>query len=298
MSALPDRYHRSTLLFGAAGQLALRRTAVTVIGVGGLGSALVQHLALLGVKSVTCVDNEELDETSRNRFIGARATDPVPGSAKVDLADRMIREINPDVGSNPLRCQLVSPDAFTAVKQADWVFGCLDDDGPRAILNELCAAYDKPYVDLASDVPESGVYGGRVCVSGFGSGCLNCLDVLDPRAVRRYVESPEQRRQEDKIYGVDRGALETKGPSVSSLNGVIASLAATEFMVAVTRMRPPKGHQEYRGHMSTVTVVTDTTGSGCYVCDEVRGKRDEADVERYLRLPHLAPRPHTNENVG
>lgn len=287
MNALPNRYDRSMLLFGAEGQRKLRNTSVTVIGIGGLGSALVQHLALLGVKSVTSVDDDELDDTSRNRFIGARATDPVPGSAKVDLADRMIREINPDVKSKPLRCGLVSVDAFTAVRQADWIFGCLDDDGPRAILNELCAAYDRPYVDLASDVPEPGVYGGRVCVSIAGRGCLHCLGLLDPGVVRRYLETPEQRQHEDKIYGVDRGALGAKGPSVSPVNGVIASLAAVEFMAAVTGLRAPIRHQEYRGHLAKVVVITDGPAPDCPYCHDVRGVAGEADVERYLRIPHL-----------
>ena len=49
-----------------------RQAKVTLIGVNGLGSPLAQHLALLGVGSVTLVDDEELDETNRNRFIGAR----------------------------------------------------------------------------------------------------------------------------------------------------------------------------------------------------------------------------------
>jgi len=111
---------------------------------------------------------QELDESNRNRIIGARITDPVPGTLKVSISDQLIREINPEVASLPIAQGLVSEEAFEAVKTADWVFGCFDDDGPRAILNELTAAYAKPYVDLASDVPQPGVYGGRVCVSVSG----------------------------------------------------------------------------------------------------------------------------------
>lgn len=193
-----------------------------MIGAGGLGSALIQHLALLGVGQVISVDHDELDETNRNRFIGARYDDPVPGSSKVDLVSRMIQEINPEVESIGLQCGLVSDEAFAAAKKADWVFGCFDHNGPRAILNELCAAYEKPYVDLASDVPKPGVYGGRVCVSINGNGCLDCLNMLDRREVRRYLETDEKRNREDKVYGIERGALETKGPSVSPLNGVVS----------------------------------------------------------------------------
>jgi molybdopterin-synthase adenylyltransferase len=283
----PDRYHRNVLLFGAEGQRKLRSTSVLVAGAGGLGSPLIQHLALLGVARVTSVDNEELDDTNRNRFVGARHDDPVPGSPKVDLVSRMVKEINPDVDAIALPYGLVSPEAFTAVKQADRVFGCFDKDGPRAILNELCAVYEKPYIDLASDVPEPGIYGGRVCVSIDGKGCLDCLGLLDRKAVRRYLESDEHREREDEIYGIAKGALEKKGPSVSPVSGVIAALAATEFMVAVTGLRAPTRLQVYRGWQSKVVVVTDEPQPNCLICTGLRGKPAEADVERYLRLPHL-----------
>lgn len=282
-----ERDHRSILLFGAEGQRKMRSTSVAVIGDGGLGSPLIQHLALLGVRKITPIDSEELDETNRNRFIGARDTDPVPGTLKVMISDRLIREIDPHVNRNPIAKDLVSEEGFTAVRAADWVFGCLDHDGPRAILNELTAAYGKPYVDLASDVPEPGIYGGRVCVSINGDGCLDCMDILDKQAVRRYLESPEQRQAEDKIYGITRDALEVKGPSVSPLNGVIAALAAMEFMAAVTGLRPPTRLQEYRGHLSKVVISADKSRSGCPRCLGLWKIGREADVERYLRIPHL-----------
>lgn len=287
MSALPTRYDRNIRLFGEEGQQKLRATKVVIAGVGGLGSPLAQHLALLGVGQVTLVDDEELDETNRNRFVGARHGDPVPGSAKVALVARLIREINPDVIAVPLKCSLVTPEAFAAVKAADWVFGCFDDDGPRFILNELCAAYAKPYIDLASDVPEPGAYGGRVCVAWDGNGCLNCMGLLDQKDVRRYLATNEERIREDAIYGIARDTLGQIGPSVAPINGVIAGLAATEFMVAVTGMRLPTRLQEYRGQISKVVVSTDQPGPDCYYCKGIRGKAAEADVERYLRMPHL-----------
>lgn len=287
MTDVPERYHRSMLLFGADGQRHLSETSVLVVGAGGLGSPLAQHLALLGVKRIAAADDDDLDETNRNRFVGARHDDPVPGSKKVDLVCRLIREINPEVEAVPLPYGLVSDEVFAAVPEADWIFGCFDKDGPRAILNELCAIYEKPYIDLASDVPEPGIYGGHVCVSIDGPGCLECLNLLDRQAIRRYLETPEQRRLEDAVYGVPVGALDVKGPSVSPINGVIASLAAMEFMVAVTGMRTPTRLQEYRGWESKVVVVTDPPRPECMICCGLRGKPAEADVERYLRLPHL-----------
>jgi tRNA A37 threonylcarbamoyladenosine dehydratase len=50
---------------------------------------------LLGVRKITPIDPQELNQTNRIRFIGARHTDSVPGTHKVMISDRLIREIDP-----------------------------------------------------------------------------------------------------------------------------------------------------------------------------------------------------------
>jgi molybdopterin/thiamine biosynthesis adenylyltransferase len=277
------RYDRSMRLFGAEGQTKLSNTRVLVAGVSGLGTPLIQHLALLGVREIVHLDPEELDETNRNRLVAAWEVDAIPGTPKVLLAHRMIKLLNASVISSPLQVNLLSKEAFEAAKRVDWVFGCFDHDGPRAVLTELCAAYAKPYIDLASDVPEPGVYGGRVCVAYGGQGCLDCLDQLDRRAVRRYFMSEEHRGQEDAVYGIDRELLDEKGPSVSPINGVIASLAAMEFMSGVTGLRAPTRLQEYRGWQSKVYVDNTPPRANCLQCEGTWGKGERADLERFLR---------------
>src|SRR5436305_1469457 len=89
-------------------------------------------------------------------------------------------------------------------------------------------------------------------VTIIGLGCLVCRSVLDQQEMRRDSMSPEQREVHDRIYGVKRGALGDTGPMVVSVNGVVASLAVTEFMVFVTGMREPVPHLVYRGDRATV----------------------------------------------
>ena len=52
MSAHDDRYDRQVRLFGAEGQARLSETSVALAGIGGVGSAVAQHIALLGVGHV------------------------------------------------------------------------------------------------------------------------------------------------------------------------------------------------------------------------------------------------------
>jgi hypothetical protein len=66
-------------------------------------------------------------------------------------------------------------------------------------------------------------------------------------------------------------------PSVVSLNGVIAFLAVTEFMVGVTGIRTPWSLLTYYGSSGTVRVWTDTK-AGCYYCRSVRLAGDRSSI--------------------
>jgi hypothetical protein len=283
-----SRFARQVGLFGEPGQEKIRRTSVAVVGIGGLGTHVVQQLALLGVKRLALIDAEELDETNRNRYIGAYCFDPIPGSLKVQLGARLAKAIDPSIAVNTVADSFVSDAGFEAVRNADWIFGCVDREGARLVLTELCSAYGRPYVDLATDVipdtrPE---YGGRVLVSNGGKGCLVCYDELDSEEAQADLSGPDGARQRAEIYGVDHFLLSVSGPSVVSLNGLIASLGVTEFMVAVTGLRDAVPLQRYLGREKRFTQPSATSGlphTGCYYCSDVYGRGAAADVDRYLR---------------
>ena len=280
-----DRFSRNEGFFGKVGQEKLAATRVAVVGVGGLGTHVVQQLAYLGVGEMALIDDEELEASNLNRYIGARHDDVIPGTPKVAIGERICQGVDPAIRVKKIQNSLVSEAAFKAIIESEYVFGCLDNDGARLILNELCSAYGRPYLDLASDIvagsPPS--YGGRVCVNWDGHGCLVCWGRLDTAEAQQDLEDPEERKTRDAIYGVKREALNESGPSVVSINGVVASLAVTEFMLGVTGVRAPQRLLMYRGNMGRVSVPVDEPKADCYYCAELRGKGLAADVERYIR---------------
>lgn len=282
-----SRSDRNIRFFGDEGQTKLRAAKVAVVGTGGLGTHVCQQLAYLGVGEIRPIDYEELDVTNLNRYIGAFATDPIPGTRKVDIAERMITLIDPTIKVQKVQFELRSNEAFEAIITADYVFGCLDNDGSRFILNELCAAYARPYFDLASDIEpgEGAHYGGRICVALGGNGCPVCLDVLDLREVYLDLSQPNVRRDMESIYGVKAEFLGHVGPSVVSINGTVASLSVTEFMIAVTGLRKVRSLIFYRGERSMVTIGTDKPKADCYYCKTIYGVGDTANVQRYIRKP-------------
>ena len=197
---------------------------------------------------------------------------------------RHVHLIDPAIEVTTIEDDILSTAALKAIKGADYVFGCVDNDGVRFFLNEACLAYKKPLIDMASDVPEPGVFGGHVVVITGDCGCLHCLELLDPHDVRRFFSSSEMIDNEAAAYGINASALMETGPSVVSVNGVIASLGVTAFMCLATGMQVPYVSQTYRGDRGVVTRREKTAVQDCYYCSAVRGQGDEANLDRYSRI--------------
>lgn len=279
-----DRLDRNIRFFGADGQAKLRNAHVAIVGCGGLGQHVIQQLAFLGVGKFTLIEDEALSRSNLNRYVLARHDDPIPGTHKIDNALRAISGIDPSIEVFPVRKSIRSREAFEVLRVVHSIFGCVDNDGARLILNEYAKAYSKEYYDLASDIEQdAGLrYGGRVVRVDQIPGCLVCLGHIDLAAARQDLESEAARCDRAKIYGVDTELLEEGGPSVVSINGVVASLGVTEYMVGVANIRLPKRLVVYRGNQGIVTTGVVAAPPSCYFCNTVAGSGPSAGVERYL----------------
>lgn len=260
------RYARHIGLFGAEGQELIGSSQVAIIGLGGLGSHLAQQLAYLGVVRFLLVDADTVSESNLNRLIGAGTPDRA--AAKVNIAARMIGVIQPQatIDAQP---QWLQEDAEPqGLAEVDVIFGCVDEDPVRLDILRFASAHAIAYVDLASDVTAEGEFGGRIVFAKDGERCLSCLGELDQHAIARARMSEEQRAADDQIYGVDRAALAEGGPSVVSINGLVASLAVTEFMCWRTGLREPAGFLTYRGDLGTVTRRGEAERPPCLHCSQ------------------------------
>jgi molybdopterin/thiamine biosynthesis adenylyltransferase len=91
------RYSRHLVLqeVGMAGQLALKQSAVLVIGAGGLGSPCLLYLAAAGVGHIGVVDADTVDASNLQRQI-IHATSTV-GVSKCQSAAQRMNDLNPKV---------------------------------------------------------------------------------------------------------------------------------------------------------------------------------------------------------
>lgn len=94
------RYSRTELVIGPEGLETLWNSTVVVLGMGGVGSFVVEALARSGVGRLVLVDKDDVDITNINRQLPA-LTHTV-GQSKVDLMTKRVHEINPDIEVIPL----------------------------------------------------------------------------------------------------------------------------------------------------------------------------------------------------
>jgi molybdopterin/thiamine biosynthesis adenylyltransferase len=275
-----NRFDRNERFFGIDGQRRLRNSSVAFVGAGGLGTHVIQQTAHLGLGRLVIIDPDMQDNSNKNRNVGSYAADGQ--IAKVDVAKRLVNMIDPEIVVETFQNSLFSEGVLHRLQEVDYVFGCLDNDGARLVLTEHCTAYDRIYFDLASDIHvDENIYGGRVFVTMGGSGCLFCQGELDPIAAREDLETLDARKDRRDIYGISIDSLAQPGPSVVSINAVVASLAVTEFMLHATGIRPAHRLLEYRADQGIVKRKSFTPNPDCYYCGEVYRLGERAGTHRY-----------------
>lgn len=270
-------------MFGDAGQRKLEAVRIGIVGLGGIGSHVAQLLAYLGVRRIGLIDDDHLDETNLNRVIGAGPSDI--GQLKTDVARAHVLRIIPGAEVTSLPVNLRTAAAFDYLKQCSVIFGGVDHDGPRLVLTEFSAAYRIPLIDIATEIfpakpGQSFDFGGRVVVALPGEYCLFCANQIDRELAKEELETPEIRALRRKHgYGI---GTDGPAPSVCALNGIVANLAVTEFMVMATGIRDPARRLTYKGMRGVVTASEDRGTPDCYTCKCICGQGDQAGLARYL----------------
>ncbi len=265
-----SRYSRNIALFGEEGQRKITATQVAIVGLGGLGSHVAQQLAYLGVVRYGLIDDDVITGSSLNRVVGALPQDVGAETPKVRSAERLIKSVQPGATVDILEGRVTrsSDDAAAElIQNTDVVFGCLDRESPRLFLTGLCSNFKITYFDLATDTggEDEDWYGGRVVYCD-GSRCLSCLDLLDQRLIRLEQMTKAELENERRIYGLSGDLLGGTGPAIVSVNGIVASMAVTEFMAHVTGIRQAAPQLVYRGDIPRVTVSKDAGRAGCPYC--------------------------------
>ena len=127
------------------GQIKLLNSKVLVIGAGGLGCPVAMYLVAAGVGTVGLVEFDTIDHSNLQRQI-LYATDNV-GQSKLDVAERKLRGLNPDVKIVRHPGRISSENAMEWIAPYDVVINGTDNFPTRYLVNDACILLKKINVD-------------------------------------------------------------------------------------------------------------------------------------------------------
>ncbi len=151
-----DWLGRTRLLLGDEAVLRLSRARVCVVGVGAVGSYVVEGLARAGVGWLRLVDFDEVKPSNRNRQLHALTS--TLGRAKAEVARERVLDINP-------ACRVEAVRRFAAAETAD----SLLEGGLDLVVDAIDSL--NPKVDLI----EAGVRRGLPVYSALGAATRTSL---------------------------------------------------------------------------------------------------------------------------
>lgn len=297
-------FDRQILMFGERGQQHLESQRIAVIGLGGVGSLLVEYLARLGVGHLVLIDPDRVERSNLPRLCGASAWDArlalqqpwIPpsvrswaashGAFKVDVAARVARRANPDIRVDRYRDNVAHAEIAKACTSCDFLFLAADSMQARLVFNALVHQYLIAGLQIGSKVvvdPETGAFVDAFSAIRWvrpGSGCLWCNGLISRHGLALEAKTPEERK--DQAYGTP-----VANPSVITLNAVGAGVAANEFLLYQHGLKSgDAGDQWQRIHHPEGEVRWDTPrkDDSCPECGARFGRGDK------MALPVLGGR--------
>lgn len=135
-------------LYGADGLARFQAAHVCVIGVGGVGSWVVEALARSAIGKITLIDLDNVSESNINRQIQALSN--TVGQAKVTALAERIAQINPQCQVTQIE-DFITPENLTVLIKApqfDYVVDAIDSVQAKTALLAFCRAEAIPVVTI------------------------------------------------------------------------------------------------------------------------------------------------------
>jgi molybdopterin/thiamine biosynthesis adenylyltransferase len=269
---LEAQFDRQARLFGEPGQRVLQKLRVAVIGVGGGGSMIVEQLAHLGVGELVLVDHDIVKDVNLNRIVGSRAADAKKQRAKVEVAQRLTRDISTKTRVVAINGDIGEAKVAEQLRDVDFAFLATDTITSRLVFNTLLHRYLIPGVQIGAKVELIPATDPEVYVAVrpifADSGCLQCNGLINPDHLQREARTDEERVAQNYLNLPD-----VVDPAVISLNGIGVSWAVTTMLFWATGLARSSlaEHRIIFPRSGEMHVVNDQKDPACLVCG--RGAR-------------------------
>src|SRR6266699_4844347 len=131
-------FNRSALALGLDVMRAIMHDQViSIVGVGGLGSVVAEHLIHMGFHEINLVDPDVLEMSNLNRVVGAYYEDAQKKRYKVDVVKRHATSINPQATVLACKSDVHDKEMESVLALSDWIIVATDNHASRLKVQEL-----------------------------------------------------------------------------------------------------------------------------------------------------------------
>ncbi len=173
-----ERYQRQIQLIGEAGQEKLSAAKVLIVGMGGLGNAVLPILVGAGVGDISIMDGDRVSLSNLHRQPLFSQSDV--DEWKVEVAARVMHLLNPAVRVSPISQHLSGHNALKLFSDFDLIVDATDRVPIRYLIDHAAVLTGKPFVHAA-------IYQFQAQVSVFnyqGGPTYRCLYPEPPQVVK------------------------------------------------------------------------------------------------------------------
>jgi len=144
-----DRFSRHIVLpeVGGAGQVALARAHVTLVGLGGIGSPALQYLAAAGIGKLTLIDDDAIDASNLQRQTIYR--DDEIGMRKAERAAAWVKGFDPHIKVQTLDLRITPENAPALLGTSTLVLDGTDNFATRLTVSDACVGTHVPLLSAA-----------------------------------------------------------------------------------------------------------------------------------------------------
>lgn len=227
-----EQFDRQLPFLRNIGQSLIATATIGIVGLGGLGSQLIEPLVRLGIRRFVLIDPDCIDLSNYSRVHGALPTDlPIGsklGTLKVKIAKRLILAIAPDAMVNAQPLDVSRGKTHQQLLGCDFIFLAADTAEARLTCNALAHQFYIAMVQVGTKVhidtnkKLQGVFGAIRQVRP-GTGCLWCNGLIDRIALADAGKTKEQRNNE-------RYGAKVANPSVVTFNAEVTGRALNDFL--------------------------------------------------------------------
>ena len=228
--SVDEMFNRSVLALGLDNMRRITSDQIiSVVGVGGIGSIIAEHLIHMGFRYLNLIDFDTLEISNLNRIVAATYDDAVKQKIKVEAIRDNLLKINPKAKIKAFNNKIEDAKIERVIAGSDWIMVATDNHASRFQIQQLAFKYYVPFitagVNITVEDEKIADMSGEVILIRIGDKvCLTCLKRLKYNEIAKQLHPDKNVREGLVRKGYVQG-LDVKEPAVKTLNTHLATLA-------------------------------------------------------------------------